>query len=287
MNLQNATIAILGSGTMGYGIAQVCASAGHRVQLFDVQASALERALKNIETLTAKAVEKGKLTAIDRLALLQRIQATTELQSIRADLIIEAVPELLALKQELFQTLEPLQSPGAVFATNTSSLSVTSIAQSLNRPERCIGLHFFNPAPLMKLVEVIAGEATDPALVAETMSFVHHLGKSPALVRDIPGFIVNRVARFYYLEALRIVHSGVANHESIDRLMEGIGFRMGPFRLMDLIGIDTNHSVTQAIYNSYFQEPRFRPNLVQQKKVEAGQWGVKTRKGFYDYPEDR
>jgi len=277
------TIGVIGSGVMGSGIAQVAATAGYTVIVQDVQTDMLARAQKSIESFTEKSVEKAKMTAEARLAVLARLSYVTELPQVQADLIIEAVPEHLSLKHDIFKVLEQNNTEHCILATNTSSIPITQIAACLTHPERCVGMHFFNPAPLMRLVEVIAGERTNPAIVDLIIELSHKMGKVPAVAKDTPGFIVNRVARQYYLESLKILEENVASFEDIDAILKATGFRMGPFELMDLIGIDTNHEVTKSIYNAFFQEPRFRPSRIQQKKVEAGLLGRKNGKGFYDY----
>lgn len=280
---QIQTIGVLGSGVMGHGIALVCAQAGFKVILYDVNQPALQKAQFQIESFTQNSVDKGKLEAEKRSVMLNAITYTTELTQVKAEWIVEATPENLELKQKLFSALEETSDPNTILTTNTSSIPVTQVAAGLKRPQNVIGWHFFNPAPLMKLVEVIAGEETDPQLVETTVALTKKVGKTPACVKDTPGFIVNRVARSYYLESLRMLEEGVATVEDIDAIMEGVGFRMGPFKLMDLIGVETNHEVTKSIYNSFYHEARFRPSRIQQKKVEARHWGKKTGKGFYDY----
>jgi 3-hydroxybutyryl-CoA dehydrogenase len=279
-------IGIVGSGVMGHGIAVVAAQAGYPVTLYDTSQEALDQAQSQVEQFTQKSVEKQKLTADARAALLDRIQYTTYLDQMKqVQLVLEAIPERLQLKQDLFRELELILPEAAIFATNTSSIPITQIGATIHAPERLIGLHFFNPAPIMKLVEVVAGEATQEAAVQVGVDFATRLNKAPAKVKDTPGFIVNRVARFYYLESLRMVEEGVADQATMDRLMEATGFRMGPFKLMDLIGVDTNHAVTNSIFESFYYSPRFRPSRLQQKKVEAGHHGRKSKRGFYDYSE--
>lgn len=277
------TIAVVGSGVMGSGIALVAAQAGYATLIFDIYSSALQKAQSYIENFTQASVEKAKLTEQERNQILERITYTTELKQIRAECIIEAVVEKIEVKWELFEQLEQWNSEETILATNTSSLSVTQIAARLKKPERCGGMHFFNPAPLMKLVEIVAGAQTAETTTSLLEQLALRLGKTPARVADIPGFIVNRVARHYYLESLRIAEENLASIETIDAIMEATGFRMGPFKLMDLIGVDTNHQVTQSIYAGYFYAPRFRPSVLQQKKVDAGHLGKKSRKGFYSY----
>jgi 3-hydroxybutyryl-CoA dehydrogenase len=277
------TIGILGSGVMGSGIALVSAQTGYPTLLFDLYPAALEKARAYIEKFTQSSVDKGKLTPLERAQILDNITYTADLEQIHAHCIIEAVIEKIEVKWELFQRLEQTNAPDTLLLTNTSSLSVTQIASCLKAPERCGGMHFFNPAPLMKLVEVIAGAQTSEATLNAIEALALKMGKTPARVADIPGFIVNRTARHFYLESLRIAEENIASIEEIDKILEATGFKMGPFKLMDLIGVDTNHQVTQSIYAGYFQAPRFRPSLMQQKKVEAGHWGRKSGKGFYTY----
>jgi 3-hydroxybutyryl-CoA dehydrogenase len=277
------TIGVLGSGVMGHGIALVAAQAGYNVQLYDVQLALLDRALGQLRKFLDASVEKGKMTSATRDEVLGRIQMITELGDLRAEFVLEAIPEKLELKQEVFRAVEDVLGPEAILATNTSSIPVTAIAAGLLHPKRLVGMHFFNPAPLMKLVEVIGGEDTNPLLLPLTAELATRMGKEPAFVRDTPGFIVNRVARFFYLETLRAVEDGVADVHTADALFKARGFRMGPFELMDLIGVDTNHAVSQTVFQAFFQEGRFRPSRLQDKKVQAKHWGRKTNKGFYDY----
>ncbi len=276
-------IGIIGAGTMGQGIAQVCAQAGYEVLFYDVQQELMEKAQKKIEKSLSQLVEKSKIIADDLSSILKRIHPVTELTAVQADLIIEAVVEKLSVKQTLFQELERINNPDCILATNTSSIPVTQIASVLKNPERFAGLHFFNPAPVMKLVEVISGISTSAATESTLIAFTDKLGKVPVAVKDSPGFIVNRVARHFYVEALKLAEENVADINTIDALMRASGFRMGPFELMDLIGVDTNFSVTSSMYHSFHQEPRFRPSRMQQQKVDAGHHGRKSGQGFYDY----
>ena len=280
---QIKNIGVLGSGVMGHGIALVCAQSGFNVTVYDVNQPALQKAEQQIKTFTQNSVEKGKMTETERLNILQGISYTDNLTNVKGEWIVEATPENLELKQKLFSTLEETLDSQTILATNTSSIPVTQVAAGLKRPENVIGWHFFNPAPLMKLVEVIAGEETADELVQTAVALTRKVGKIPACVKDTPGFIVNRVARSYYLESLRMLEEGVASVEEIDSIMESLGFKMGPFKLMDLIGVETNHEVTKSIYNSFYHEARFRPSRIQQKKVEARHWGRKNGKGFYQY----
>jgi len=278
-------IGIIGSGTMGSGIAQVAAQSGFNVILYDVESSMLARAISSLASTFNKLVEKGKLKQEDADAAIARITTTITLNNLApCDFIIEAAPEKLDLKQSLFSNLESLISSHAILATNTSTLSVTQIASGCKRPQNVVGMHFFNPAPLLPLVEVIAGALTADSVVATTVDLAKRMGKTPAQVKDVPGFIVNRVARPFYLEALRLLEEGVADHATLDKLIrDGGGFRMGPFELMDLVGLDIGYAVSVSIYESYFHEPRYRPSLLQQRMVESGRLGRKTGKGWYEY----
>lgn len=269
---------------MGLGIAQVCVQHGLPTLLFDINADLLPKAQAAIAAGLGKLVEKGKLTEEARDAALARLHLTTELAEVRADLIIEAVVEKLAVKHQLFQEVAALNPPIAILASNTSSLPITRLAAPIPHPERVVGLHFFNPAPLMQLVEVISGAATAPAVADAVYQLAERLGKKPVRAADAPGFIVNRVARHYYVEGLKLVEERVAPLEVVDELLESAGFRMGPFRLMDLIGVDTNYSVTAAMYEAFHFDPKFRPSRVQQQKVDAGHHGRKSGRGFYEYP---
>lgn len=277
------TIGVIGAGVMGNGIAQVAAAAGYQVILNDISEAALEKALKQIRSFLEKSVEKGKLTAGESTEILGRIRTTAQIAEVKADLIVEAILENLNIKQELIAALEAVNGPETILATNTSTIPITRIAAKASRPGNIVGMHFFNPAPLMKLVEVIAGEMTRPEVAEAIYEVAVKMGKKPVHVKDEPGFIVNRVARPYYLEGLRIYEEKVADFTEIDTLMEATGFKMGPFRLMDLIGVETNHEVTKSLYEAFFHETRFRPSRIQQKKVDARQFGRKNGRGFYVY----
>lgn len=276
-------IAVIGSGTMGQGIAQVCASAGYQVLLYDIQATLLKNAISALRKSFEALVQKQKISASDAQAALSRIISVSDFRQLQVDLVIEAVIENLEVKQKIFQEIEKLNDKDCILLTNTSSIPVTRIGAVLKRPERFAGLHFFNPAPVMKLVEVIRGAATSEATINVVKDFCTRLNKQYVLAQDSPGFIVNRVARHFYLEPLKIAEEGVADFKTIDTLLKSTGFRMGPFELMDFIGIDVNFSVTQSMYNSFHQEPKFRPNRLQQQKVDAGHLGRKTGRGFYEY----
>ena len=277
------TLAVVGAGTMGLGIAQLGIQHGLPTVLFDLNPTALEKAQAAIAAGLGKLVEKSKLTAEARDAALARLTATTDLGMVQADVIIEAVVERLDVKHQLFQELAAINGAATILASNTSSLPITQLAAPVPNPERVVGLHFFNPAPLMPLVEVISGVATAPAVADAVEALARRLGKTPVRAADAPGFIVNRVARHYYVESLKVVEESVAPFQMVDELLEASGFRMGPFRLMDLIGVDTNFSVTSAMFASFHQDAKFRPSRIQQQKVDAGHYGRKTGRGFYDY----
>ncbi|MCX6188650.1 MAG: 3-hydroxyacyl-CoA dehydrogenase NAD-binding domain-containing protein [Bacteroidetes bacterium] len=282
MKLINS-VAVIGSGTMGAGIAQVCAQAGVSVFLFDVNEDALLKAKSNIANSYTQAVQKNKITEVEMTASLARIKFTNHFTDLVADLCIEAIVEKLDVKRDLLQRLAAQNLPQCILASNTSSIPITQIAALVPFPERVVGIHFFNPAHLMKLVEVIAGAETSTEVVETAKVFVAKLGKTAVTAKDAPGFIVNRVARHYYVEALKILEENVSSFENIDLLMEASGFKMGPFRLMDLIGIDTNYSVTSSIYEQFAYDSKFRPSRIQKQKVDAGHWGKKRGFGFYKY----
>ena len=277
------TIAIVGAGTMGQGIAQVCAAAGYKVLLYDVQSELIIRGIATIRKNIDIAIEKGKLSSEQKDSILKNIHSVSDFRQLQVDLAIEAVIEKLDVKQKIFSELEKQNAKDCIMVTNTSSIPVTQIASALKYADRFAGLHFFNPAPLMKLVEVIKGAATSAATIDLLNQFAQKLSKQPVMAQDSPGFIVNRVARHYYVESLKILEENVADFTSIDALMRSAGFKMGPFELMDMIGVDVNFSVTTSIYNAFHQDGKFRPNRIQQQKVDAGQLGRKTGKGFYDY----
>ncbi len=281
------SIGVVGAGTMGLGIAQVCGAHGFDVILFDVNPEQVQRALHTIEGSLSMQVAKGKLTPESRMAIMSRIKPATDLSELRVDLVIEAAVERLDVKKELFAKLEQINEGRAILASNTSSISITQIARDLRDPSACIGLHFFNPAERMKLVEIISGEATRPAIREALRSFAQAIGKTSVIAKDSPGFIVNRVARHYYVESLKLLESEAADAQTIDALLRASGFKMGPFELMDLIGVDTNLAVTTSIYEGFGQAHKFLPNRIQQELVKEGHLGRKTGKGFYGYGEGR
>lgn len=284
----DSVIAVIGAGTMGAGIAQVAANAGHQVLLYDAAEGAAKRGIDNTAKGLAKLVERNKMTQSDADALLSRlnpVDALTDLAS--ANLVIEAIVERLDIKQQVFGQLEEICAESTVIATNTSSISVTAIGSTLKRPQNLVGMHFFNPAPIMKLVEVISGLDTDPQIAADIYALSASWGKQPVLAKSTPGFIVNRVARPFYAEGLRICQEGGADIATIDALMrECGGFRMGPFELMDLIGHDVNYAVTCSVFSAFYNDQRFLPSLMQKELVDAGHLGRKTGRGFYDYSDN-
>jgi len=282
-----AVVGVIGAGTMGAGIAQVAAQAGHRVLLFDTAPGAAQIGIERTAKGLRKLVARNKISAEACESTLARLLPCDNIEELaQARLVVEAIVENLDIKQKVFSQLEALCGEETILATNTSSISVTSIAAALSRPQNLVGMHFFNPAPVMKLVEVISGVATAPEIAQKTFDTAAAWGKKPVLARSTPGFIVNRVARPFYAESLKILQEGGADVSTIDAIVrESGGFRMGPFELMDLIGHDVNFAVTQSVFNAYFQDSRFKPSLRQQELVEAGYLGRKSGRGFYDYSE--
>lgn len=276
-------IGIIGAGVMGNGIAQVSAMAGYKTIVYDLRSESLDVARTSIEKNLKKAVELGKLNYTEMETTLSLISYSNSIADMKADLIIEAIVEKLDIKVKVFNDLQEINGRQTIYASNTSSIPLTQIAAQCMYPERVVGIHFFNPAHIMKLVEVIRAEQTDPAVLDAAVSYVNSIGKKCIVAADAPGFIVNRVARHFYVEGLKVLEENVANHETIDELVQSSGFKMGPFRLMDLIGVETNLSVTQSMYELFNYDQKFRPNRIQQKKVQAGYYGRKSGKGFYDY----
>ncbi len=283
MQYQVKTIGIAGAGTMGAGMAQVTAQAGFDTILFDINEQMLAKARAGMEKSLTSLVEKQKLTAAKKEEITSRIHYTSAIETLKAELVIEAVVEKLEIKQQFFQKMAEINGDQCILATNTSSIPVTQIASKVPVPSRVLGIHFFNPAPVMKLVEIITGAETDKDIASFCKQLIEGMGKTCVMAADAPGFIVNRVARHYYVEGLKLAEEQVASVEEIDTLMESTGFKMGPFRLMDLIGVDTNFSVTSSVYNLFHQDGKFRPSRIQQQKVDAGHHGRKTGKGFYTY----
>lgn len=274
---------IAGAGAMGMGIAQVFAQANFEVVLFDLNVVQLEKAKAETEKNLTGAVAKNKISEADKKATLSRITFSTDINSLKADLIIEAIVEKLEAKRDLFIKLAELNSAETILATNTSSIPVTRIAKDVPNAQRVVGMHFFNPAHLMKLVEVITGAETSVEVAETIKQLTIAIGKTPIMCSDSPGFIVNRVARHYYVESLKVLEEKIATNETVDALMESAGFKMGPFKLMDHVGNDINFAVTSSLFESFHHDAKFRPSRLQQQKVDAGHLGKKTGKGFYNY----
>ena len=277
------TIGVCGAGTMGRGIALTAALAGFNTRLFDLQPAALENARGQLQKEVNRSIEKGKLTEALAAQALARIDFTSEIDQCVAELFIEAIVEQPAPKIALFNQLAELNHSDCIFASNTSSLSITQMAKAIQHPERVIGLHFFNPATLMKLVEVVTTPFTTPAVQQTAWKLMQAFHKTPVLCIDSPGFIVNRVARPFYIESLRLVEEEKASMAQIDRIMTGAGFKMGPFALMDLIGNDINFAVSCSVYEQLGKPERLRPSALQQQLVQTGKWGQKSGEGYYQY----
>jgi 3-hydroxybutyryl-CoA dehydrogenase len=277
------SICVCGAGTMGSGIAQVSAQAGFHTILYELNEAVLEKAKSSIEKNLQVLVDKNKISAADKEKVQQRIVYTSDIQTCLADVFIEAIVEKPAIKIGLFNQLAELNHSECIFASNTSSLSITGIAEKVMSPERVIGMHFFNPAPLMKLVEVVNTRFTNEQTTQTIIALAKEMGKVPVLCKDSPGFIVNRVARPYYIESLRLAEEGIADYTQIDILLEATGFKMGPFKLMDLIGNDINYAVSCSVYEQLGNPERLKPSYLQQEKVDAGDLGRKTGTGYYEY----
>lgn len=287
-SLDNATIVVVGAGIMGTGIAQVAAQAGHRVMLFDVQSAAAAAAKTRLESTFEKLVARGKFSNAEAGAILSRVEPVESLDAAAAaGLVIEAIVESIEVKRDLFQQLENIVRADCILATNTSSLSVTAIANGLLHPERLVGMHFFNPVPLMQLVEIVSGLQTSSTVADAIARLSETWGKVPVHARSTPGFIVNRIARPFYAESLMLLQEQAAAPAALDACLRGAGFRMGPCELMDLIGHDTNFSVTRSVYEANFYDRRYTPSPIQQELVDGGLLGRKSGRGFYDYTDDR
>ncbi len=288
LKCQIKTVGIIGAGTMGIGIAQVAATNNCKVLVYDANAAQVETATQNLEKTLLKLSDKGKITSEKLEEILSNISIAVELKDFKdCDLIIEAIIENKEIKTKVFTELENYVSENCIIGSNTSSISITSVSSELKHPKRFIGIHFFNPAPLMPLVEVIPSLLTDEELPEKIYNLMKDWGKSPVIAKDIPGFIVNRIARPYYGEGLRIVEENIATPEQVDAAMKTLGgFKMGPFELMDLIGVDVNFLVTTTVYKDYFYDPKYKPSLLQQRMSEAKLHGRKTGRGFYNYAEN-
>ncbi len=289
-----ASIGVIGGGTMGSGIAQVCAMRGFTTVIYDVTDELTEKALDAIKRNMQKSVDLGKTKPLTAESAFGRLFGTNDLAALaEANLVIEAIPENLDLKRDLFAKLDEATRADTILASNTSSLSITAIAAATKRPHKVLGLHFFNPAHLMALVEIVRGDSTSTSTVNAAVEFVRALNKTPVICKDSPAFIVNRVARPFYGEAFRLLTENTADPSAsyspaqavatIDALMKSLGFKMGPFELIDLIGLDVNFAVTHSVLIAFYQDPKYRPHPIQQKMVEAGLLGRKTKKGFYEY----
>lgn len=276
-------IAVVGAGTMGAGIAQVSASAGYKTVLYDISESAVTKGMKEIEKNLSKAVERGKISEERKQQIQTNLSCTTNFKELKADVIIEAIIEKLEAKQDLFRKLSEWNSDDTILATNTSSIPVSKIAEAIPYPERMAGMHFFNPAHLMKLVEVISGEKTSDKTTVTVYELVKKFGKEPVMSKDRPGFIVNRIGKLFHTEPIKILEEGIADVETIDVLLESSGFKMGPFRLIDLIGVDANLNVTKSLYELMNHNPKFKPSETQQRMVDEGKLGKKSGEGFYKY----
>jgi 3-hydroxybutyryl-CoA dehydrogenase len=277
-------ISVVGAGTMGSGIAQLAAQAGYETILYDLTRDLAGRGLNMISENLAGAVARQKLTGAEQEKILSRITATNDFNELTADVVIEAIVERLETKSELFRKLAVLIDDDEVlFCSNTSSIPITKIAQGIPHPERIVGMHFFNPAHLMKLVEVVSGAATSQENARLVYELAERFGREPVMTKDAPGFIVNRIGKMYHTESLRAMEEHVADPATVDALLEGCGFKMGPFKLMDLIGLDVNLSVTRSLFEQFCFEPRFAPSLIQQRLVDSGFLGKKSGRGFYRY----
>ena len=283
------TIAVAGAGTMGAGIAQVCAQSGYDVWMYDVAETALQKGMQLIEKNLSVAVEKGKSTEEEKQKTLSKIKTTTAITDLKCDVLIEAVLEKLEVKQELFRKVAEVNNNNCILATNTSSIPISLIAENSSKIQvpnskfLVVGMHFFNPPHLMKLVEVVSGKETSSEVAQLIFDLSKKLGKHPVMAKDRPGFIVNRIGKLYHTESIKILEERIADFETIDALMEASGFKMGPFKLIDLIGVDANLNVTKSLYELMEHEEKFKPSVTQQKMVDEGKLGKKSGEGFYKY----
>lgn len=282
MNINS--ICVCGAGTMGSSIAQAAAQAGFYTILYELNTTVLQKAKSSIEKNLGSLVEKGKIGADEKEKILNQIYFTDDLQNCLADVFIEAIIEKTEIKIALFNQLAEMNHSECIFASNTSSLSLTKIAEKVRCPERVVGMHFFNPATIMKLVEVVNTPFTKQEITNTIIELAKQMGKIPVVCKDAPGFIVNRVARPYYIESLRLVEEGCASIEQTDRILEAIGFKLGPFKLMDLIGNDVNYAVSCSVYEQMYKPERLKPSYIQKEKVDKGELGKKSGKGYYAYP---
>ncbi len=285
---KNSVVAVIGSGTMGSGIAQVAATYGHKVYLFDSSEVAIDKAKANLASVHNRLVEKGKISESEKDNILNRIIFTHNFNDLSdSNFVIEAIIENLKIKKELFKKLQEIIKVDVVYSSNTSSLSIAALSSAFTKPENFLGVHFFNPAPLMPLVEIVPSFLTSGEIKNEVKNIVDGWGKTSVVAKDTPGFIVNRIARPFYSESLRILDEGIADIATIDWAMKHIGgFKMGPFELMDFIGHDVNYVVTESVFKEFYYDPRFKPSITQKRLYEAGMNGRKSGRGFYDYSEN-
>ena len=281
-------VSVIGAGTMGSGIAQIAATQGHEVCLYDNFDGAIDNATKKLHKILNRLVEKERLSKEEKENIISRIKFTKDIKEIKnSGLIIEAIIENLEVKRKIFREIDKLVPEDCILASNTSSLSIASIAGACKKAERVIGIHFFNPAPLMPLVEIIPAVQTSDETLKNTKNIIDKWGKTTVIAKDTPGFIVNRVARPFYGEAIRIYEEGIANFSTIDWSLKEIGgFRMGPFELMDYIGNDINYTVTETVFSAFYYDPRYKPSFTQRRMMEAGYLGRKSNRGYYDYSKE-
>lgn len=276
------TIAVCGSGTMGIGIAQLCIAAGYQTLFFDINPGLIEKGFEQVKKNLTTAVEKGKFSSSEYDDAISRLKPVFDPSVLKCDLAIEAIVENLEAKRKLFSEIASVNANHTILATNTSSIPITKIAQDIPHPERVVGMHFFNPAHIMKLVEVISGDSTSEDVADLIFQLAEQFDKKPVRAKDRPGFIVNRIGKMYHTEPIKLIEDGVAEIETVDNLLEGLGFKMGPFRLIDLIGVDANLNVTKSLFE-LIKQPQFAPSALQQQLVEEGRLGRKSGSGFYEY----